>query len=368
MRKVGRAPVAIFVLIVVLTTTLAMTASSSAKSAKPSANKEIVMFVMTSTNVYGANQIKGAKSEAKKLGYTVKVFEHMFSQPQQDQQVQQYLATGVKPAAFIYWPWIAASGVNSARLLSKTAPVIQMTQEPFPKAWPYVKAYAGANQVLIGETAGQMLMDARTAAKKAGAKLKSPNGNLLVFQHPQGEFTGTARWAGLTKVTKSAPFKVVHTEYGANDPDTGYKLGSQVIPKYKGQFDFIYISNQQAANGVIRALKENGITPGKDAWLVSSDCSGSLTAVKNGETFGTGLQPAAIEGAVAVRTAVQYLTTNKVKPGKYQYPSTKTPPPFNANAAPSKYNYMPHAPAEGRVGIRTARVWGYTADQICAAG
>ena len=341
--------------------------AGEARSAR-SGEKDLVMFVMTSTNVYGANQIKGAKQEAKRLGYNLKVYEHMFSQPQQDQQVQQYLASGAKPAAVIFWPWIAAAGVNDVRLLSRVAPVIQMTQEPFPKAWPYVKAYAGANQVIIGEVAGQMLLQARAAAKKAGLKLHGPNGNLLVFQHPQGEFTGTARWQGVTKVTKGKEFKVLGTEYGANDPDTGYKIGSQVIPKYKSKgIDFLYVSNQQAANGIIRALKENGLSPGKDVYIVSSDCSGSLTAVKNGETFGTGLQPAAIEGTVAVRTAVQYLTTDKVKPGKYQYPAAKTPPAFNANTVPSKYNYMPHAPAVGKAGVTAARVWGYTADQICAS-
>jgi ABC-type sugar transport system substrate-binding protein len=337
-------------------------------SAKSNGSKDLVLFTMTSTNVYGANQIKGAKREAAKLGYTLKVYENMFSQPQQDQQVQQYLASGAKPAAIVFWPWIAAAGINDVRLLSRVAPVIQMTQPPFPKAWPYVKAYAGANQYLIGRVAGQMLNQARTKAKAAGLKFHSANGNILVFQHPQGEFTGTARWQGVQQVTKSQPFKVLHTEYGANDPDTGYKLGSQVVPKYKAQgIDFIYVSNQQAANGVIRALKENGLTPGKDVYIVSSDCSGSLDAVKNGETFGTGLQPASIEGAVAVRTAIQYITTKQVKGGEFQYPASATPPAFNANTVPSKFNYMPHVPAIGAAGVKAAKLWGYTADQICAS-
>jgi ABC-type sugar transport system substrate-binding protein len=345
-------------------------ANSQGAQTKQTGDKDLVMFTMTSTNVYGANQIKGAQREAKRLGYNLKVYENMFSQPQQDQQVQQYLASGAKPAAVIFWPWIAAAGVNDVRLLSRLAPVIQLTQPPFPKAWPYVRAYAGAYQVLIGQVAGRMMLAARKAAKAKGLKFHSPNGNLLVFQHPQGEFTGTARWQGFTQVVNKTgkPFKVLHTEYGANDPDTGYKLGSQIVPKYKSQgIDFIYVSNQQAANGVIRALKENGITPGKDAYIISSDCSGSLTAVKNGETFGTGLQPAAIEGAVAVRTAIQYITTKKVLPGVFQYPASKVPPPFNANKAPSKYNYMPHIPAIGKAGVSSARLWGYTADQICAS-
>ena len=129
-------------------------------------------------------------------------------------------------------------------------------------------------------------------------KLNSEKGNLLVFQHPEGEKTGVERWKGFEAATADAPFNVLGTEYGANDPETGYEKGSQVIPRFKDQgIDFLYVSNQQAANGIIRALKENGIKPGKDVKIVSSDCSGSLEAVKNGETFGTGLQSGAIEGS-----------------------------------------------------------------------
>ena len=68
------------------------------------------MFTMTSSNVYGANQINGAKAEAEKLGYKLKVYENTFSQPEQDQQVQQYIASGAKPAAIIWWPWVARRG------------------------------------------------------------------------------------------------------------------------------------------------------------------------------------------------------------------------------------------------------------------
>ena len=61
--------------------------------------KDLVMFTMTASNVYGANQIRGAEEEAAKLGYKLTVFQHNFSQPEQDQQVQQYIASGAKPAA-----------------------------------------------------------------------------------------------------------------------------------------------------------------------------------------------------------------------------------------------------------------------------
>lgn len=328
--------------------------------------KELVMFTMTSSNVYGANQINGAKEEAEKLGYKIKVYENTFSQPEQDQQVQQYIASGAQPAAIIWWPWIRDAGLNSVRQLERLGPVVQMTQPPDDASVPFVAAYAGANQTLIGETLGEMMIEAREAAREKGAKFKSKNGNLLVFQHPEGEFTGTARFAAFEDVTKDEPFKVVHTEYGANDPETGYEKGSQIIPKYKGQFDFVFISNQQAANGIIRALKENGLTPGKDVWLVSGDCSGSLEAVKNGETYGTGIQPAAVEGALAVRTAAKLVANDgKTEGQEVQYEVEAEPPPIDASP-PAKFNYMPHAPAVGPAGIAETKIWGKTADQICA--
>ena len=136
-----------------------------------------------------------------------------------------------------------------------------------------------------------MMIQAREAARKAaGMHSRARTATCSIFQHPEGEKTGTERLKGFEEATKDEPFNVIHLEYGANRPETGYEIGSQVIPHYKGQFDFLFVSNQQAANGIIRALKENGITPGKDVYIVSGDCSGTLEAVKNGETFGTGIQ------------------------------------------------------------------------------
>jgi ribose transport system substrate-binding protein len=329
--------------------------------------KDLVMFTITASNVYGANQIKGAEAEAKKLGYKLTVYQNNFSQPEQDQQVQQLIASGIKPAAIIFWPWVADAAINDVRLLSKLAPVIQLTQEPNEKSWPYVKAYSGANQILIGQTLGHMMLQARDAAKKAGMQLKSPSGKLLVFQHPAGEKTGTERMKGFLAVTKDEPFDIIHTEFGPNSPETGYEIGSQVIPKFKGQFDFLFVSNQQAANGIIRALKDNGIAPGKDVYIVSGDCSGSLEAVKNGETFGTGIQPAAVEGALAVRTAAKYIANDKIEGDVIQLEVSAEAPPIDAKP-PAKYNYMPHAPAIGADGVANTKIWGYNADEICASG
>jgi ABC-type sugar transport system substrate-binding protein len=328
--------------------------------------EEIAMFTMTESNIYGAVQQQGAQEMADQLGYELKIFQNNFSQPEQDQQVQQYVASGAEPAAILIFPWVADAAVNAIRQLSQVAPVVMITQEPDDQTGDFVEAYAGANQQLIGRTAGEMLIEAREAARDEGTKLTTPEGNLLVFQHPEGEKTGVERWIGFEEATADEPFNVIHTEYGANDPETGYEIGSQVIPQFKSEgIDFLYVSNQQAANGVIRALKENGIKPGEDVKIVSSDCSGSLEAVENGETFGTGVQSGAIEGMLGVVTAAQVIATGTTEGDVQQYEVEPEQPEFEATP-PAALNYMPHAAAVGPDGIADTRIWGLTAEEICA--
>ena len=99
--------------------------------------KEMVLFTMTASNVYGANQIAGAKKMAKELGYKLKVFQNNFSQPEQDRQVQQYVATGAKPAAALIFPWVADAAINAIRQLASVGPVIMITQEPNAQSAPF---------------------------------------------------------------------------------------------------------------------------------------------------------------------------------------------------------------------------------------
>lgn len=331
----------------------------------PGDGQEIAMFVMTSSNIYGENQINGAIAQAEELGYELVVFEHEFSQPEQDEQVRQYIASGAEPAAIIFWPWVAEAAVNSVRQLSEVAPVIQITQEPNEDIEPFVVAYSGANQQLIGRTVGDMLLQAREAARESGAELNNPDGNLFIFQHPEGELTGSERLIGVEEVTADEPFNRIGLEFGANSPETGFEIGSQVVPRIRDEVDFLWVSNQQAANGVIRALKDNDLTPGEDVWIVSGDCSGTIEAVENGETFGTGIQPAAVEGRLAVRTAHRYIVNGTTEGDVEQLEVVADIPPVDES--PSAFRtFMPHAPAVGAEGVAETQIWGQTAEEICA--
>ncbi len=243
--------------------------------------------------------------------------------------------------------------------------MIQITQEPNEQYEEFVDAYSGANQIKIGNVTGEMLLAAREAARAAGAEFNSPEGNLFVFQHPEGELTGTMRKIGVEEATADEPFNWIGLEFNANSPETGYEIGTQVVPRIKDEVDFLWVSNQQAANGVIRALKENGLTPGEDVWIVSGDCSGSLEAVKNGETFGTGVQPAPVEGMLAVRTADRMIMNGSTSGDVEQLEVTEMPP-VPETASPYR-TFMPHAPAIGAEGVANTSIWGMTAEQLCSS-
>jgi hypothetical protein len=88
--------------------------------------------------------------------------------------------------------------------------------------------------------------------------------------------------------------------------------------------------------------------------------------VKNGETFGTGIQPAAVEGALAVRTAAKLIANGKTEGDVIQMGVEAEAPPID-DKPPAKFNYMPHAPAIGADGVAKTKIWGYNADEICAS-
>lgn len=64
-------------------------------------------------------------------GYEISIFENQFNQAQQNQQIQQYLALGELPNAFIWFPTDDVSGLEALQLLAETGvPVLKVNQLP----------------------------------------------------------------------------------------------------------------------------------------------------------------------------------------------------------------------------------------------
>ena len=159
---------------------------SSSSGSLDGNGQTIVMFMPSTATIYQSDEAASIKEETAKLGFEVKIFENKTDQTEQDQQVQQFIATGEVPAAFIWWPSNSKAGINSSRLLSQIAPVFQVNQSVLPEGEEYITAYAGVRAFGIGESAGEMLKAAREEAIAAGAELHSEEGNLIEITVPAG--------------------------------------------------------------------------------------------------------------------------------------------------------------------------------------
>jgi ABC-type sugar transport system substrate-binding protein len=330
------------------------------------AGKTIVFFSNPTTFQYVGKLISSAKDEASRFGYKLEVIQDNATQANLDQLVQQYLAGGTKPAAFIFWPFIPAASVNDVRLLSRVAPVFQVNQEPTEAALPYVTAYAGIGNKVAGQEGGKLMMDARTAAVAKGKKLHSSDGNLLYFSDPAGYQAGDDHVAGFKEATASAPFNILTVQNTEGTQQGSYTVASQVIAKYKDQgIDFVVANSDPELLGAMKALEASGIKPGADVALASMDCSsGGRPLQISGVIYGTLFQGPQTEGREVVDTVVKYFAAGKkVLDGSITEPAGETAPTVTA-AAPHKYNYIPTPPMTSK-NIESTRLWGLTSAEGC---
>ncbi len=317
--------------------------------------KTIVMFMPSTATIYQSDEAASVKAEAEKLGYEVKIFENKTDQTEQDQQVQQFIATGEVPAAFVWWPSNSQAGINSSRLLSQIAPVFQVNQSVLPEGEDYITAYAGVRAYGIGETAGEMLKAAREDALAAGKQLHSEEGNLIEITFPAGYQSGIDRHDGMLAATEDEPFDLLASEPTAAgfDSQAAFDIASQVIPKFSSEgIDFVFAQNLSMAAGVVTALEQNGLTPGEDVWVIAGNDAGDKTPLKNGKVYSAVIQSPVVEGKLIIQTVAKYLASGEVTDEVVNLELEPAEPELTADP-PAKTTYMPNPP------IRLADIDGF---------
>jgi ABC-type sugar transport system substrate-binding protein len=327
--------------------------------------KSLVAFMFSSADAYYGAEIPALKAEAKRLNYDLKVFENNFDQGEMDQQVQQWLATGEEPEAILYLPATADASVNSARLLSQRAPVIAFGGEVPEAAATYVQAYAGTSHVDVGRSAGTLVLQSIKEQTDAGKTFSGKDGkpSILEIKFPSGNLAGTNRATGFNEVAGDA-VSVLATEHVTGfDAAAGFKAASQVIPKFKASgIDYIYVENNALAVGVVSALEQNGVVPGKDVIVVAGDLSGDRTALEQGKIYGAVMMSPIIEAILTLETTAKYLATGEVIPGEERI-ALEAVKPETTMASPRQETYMPHPPLQAE-DLPKLHMWGYTTDEL----
>lgn len=318
---------------------------------------ELVVFLPSTSNVYVADAKKGIEAEAETLGFRTKFYENNFDQSQADRQVQQYLSTGDKPAAFLWWPPSAEAGQNSARQLMRVAPLFQFNQTVPDGGEKFMTAYAGHSQAAVATAAGQEALRAREVDRVANRKVHSAAGNLLEFSFPTGYLAGVQRHEAFLESTSAEPFNLLRNEpVKTVDAQGGFEAAMQVIPKYKTDgIDYVFVQNGDMAVGVVKALEQNGLKPGEDVTVIAGNLSGDPTPWLDGRIFSEVLQSPIIEGQIVVRVAAQYIATGKVEDGVNQLKDSATKPELELSP-PSQFTYMP-APVAVASERDSLRLW-----------
>jgi ABC-type sugar transport system substrate-binding protein len=345
--------------------------SSSAADAAPSGalnghGAKIVYFGPSPTgNAYLTLQQSSLKAQAAAQGYDVSFVLNNIDASQEGQQIQQYVASGQKPAAFILFPLDTQAGIQQAAELSRVAPVFQINFAVAPGGFKYVTAFVGANDYSIGQNAGSNLLKLRSQLQTQDTTLHSAGGNLLLITGPQGTSVQVLRDAGLKAAIAGQGVNILNVTYANTDPTSAYTAALPVLAKYKSKVDFIYAVNDDAASGIVKAAIQDGLTPGKNVWIVSGNCGGSKSVLLNHQVYATSLQLPTIEGAAMLQTIVRYLATKKVIVGTQTLPATAAvpaqtlTPPYQTNYLPNPSVVAPDAAA------LNAKVWGQTLTQAC---
>lgn len=305
--------------------------------------KTISVFMPSTSNNYLAEWQRGLKATADELNYTVTVVENNFDQAEMDLQIQQALASGTKPDMYVFWPADSKAGVASLRALSQSGvPVVVANQPPPEEALPFMTMYAGVDDYFNGFVSGELMLGAREAAQAAGKTFASPEGNLIEIMFAPGYQASVARHDGFLEATAGMPFNMIASEYAGFDNEAGYNMMSQLIPANKAKgIDFVYAHNDALAAGIIKALEEAGLVPGKDVYVVGGTCHGDLSALEAGKEYGSGLQAARLEGNVVTLAVARYfanggtVTEGEDRPEPSpDFPTTTAPPAY--------YNYIPN--------------------------
>jgi ribose transport system substrate-binding protein len=189
---------------------IAAACGGSPSSGPAATTKKLVVFMPPGTDNYLAEWERGAKQEAAQLGYEIKIVENKFDQSEEDVQVQQQLASGDKPGAYVWWPVDNAAGVASLRKLGQSGvPVIAANQLPLPGTESFWAAYSGVDDVLNGQTSGKMMIELRDKLKAKGMQFHSPGGNVMIVFFPQGYSAGTDRIKGFQAATSGSGITII---------------------------------------------------------------------------------------------------------------------------------------------------------------
>lgn len=217
---------------------------------------------------------QGAESKAKELGVKV-TFEGPASETEVDSQLQMFQAAiDKKPDAIGY----AALDPEACIPLMEAAQAAEI---------PVVEFDAGCNSEYPLSIAKTDSLAAGALAATHMAELIGDKGEVAIVGHSQINSTGVERRDGFVdEIKKSHPdIKIVDIQYGDGDHLKSADIAKAMIaahPNLKG----IYGTNEGSAVGIVGAVNELGLKPGKLTVIGFDSGQAQIDAINSGMMAG----------------------------------------------------------------------------------
>jgi ribose transport system substrate-binding protein len=285
--------------VLALTAVVVLGLVAAAVASGASTNKNLVLIQGTKADNFYVTMGCGAQSEAKKLGYNIKVEGPAdFSAPQQIPIVQSVTAT--KPAAVLIAPTDEKALIAPMQAM-KAAGIKVIQVDTTVSNTSMVSASISSDNQLGGKLAADYL------AKSLGKK----GGSVVVMNEQPGVSTTEARIAGFVKeIKKFKNIKLLKTQFTGDNPAQAASTISSLFaanPTLGG----VFATNVLVAEGTDTGLKNAGVA-GK-VKIVGYDADPEqVTDLKKGVVQALIAQEPFQEGVQGVKQAVNSLTGKKV--------------------------------------------------------
>lgn len=353
-----------------------LTACTAATPGDPGGGETTTLtcFCYSEQDSYVAAMLTTVRETAKENRFDLTILQSNRDAGLQHEQVQQALTASELPDAWIWWPADEAAGLADLRALQRTGiPVIQANLVPGKDAAEYVTLYAGSSFAAAGTAAGEALLSARDELRTAGTTFHSEKGNLLAIGWPEALLVTKQKNDALIEALADDPFNSLGIEHAATtDQDGGFATMSTALQKYTEGIDFVVAFNDALAQGAIEAIKQSGLTPGEDIFVVGANCYGNFDYLVSGEQYASVYVGAELEGVFLMDVVKQYFDAGKeVADGEF-YAEPEGDGPV-LSGPPSKLNYIPTPPvtlgsdntAANKAKLAESVIWGVPFTQGC---
>jgi len=234
-------------------------------SSKPSAAKQKIVLGFSqvgSESGWRAANTKSIKDSSKAAGVTLKFSDAQQKQENQIAAIRSYIQQHVTVIAFSP---VVETGWDPVLREAKRAhiPVVLTDRSVATKDKSLYVSFLGSDFIREGRFAGEYVAK---AYKGATNKV-----NIVEIQGTTGSAPAIDRAAGFRAAIKSNPhLKIIASQTGDFTRAGGKQVMAGFLKAHK-DIDLLFAHNDDEGLGAIEAIKEAGLTPGKDIKIVTID-------------------------------------------------------------------------------------------------